>query len=212
MKHLKCKVCIVGSGIAGCLCAKFLSPRKTDILIVERGARVDHNQRLRTRNHEAATLASEHHDLVSEGLKGHRFQYVYALGGTTNHWAGQTPRLHPHDFQMSSTYGVMDDWPVTYEQLEAYYCIAEEELAIAGPTSGPIHRSRPYPLPPHPLSPTDLLFQECFPKDSIVAVPRRDPRCLSATVRHVAGPRPVLYAPSIPNTQRSTRTFHNWKE
>ena len=38
MLRMKTKVCIVGSGIAGCLCAKFLSEKVDDILIVERGA------------------------------------------------------------------------------------------------------------------------------------------------------------------------------
>jgi choline dehydrogenase-like flavoprotein len=175
LKTYKTKFCIIGSGIAGCLCAKFLAEGGQEVLIVERGAAVTHDQRLKTRKHEDATLASEHLDIVSEGLKGHRFQYVYALGGTTNHWAGQAPRMHPNDFRLRSLYGVMEDWPISYDELEHYYCVAEQELALAGPISGPMPRSQPYPQPPHPLSPADQLFARCFPKESIVAVPQARP-------------------------------------
>ena len=175
MKHYKTQICIVGSGVAGCLCAKYLAKQGADVLIVERGSRITHQERLKSRRHEANTPASEHHEVVKAGLRGHQFQYVYALGGTTNHWAGQTPRLHPNDFQMRSLYGVMDDWPLTYEDLEPYYCLAEEEMTIAGPPDTPMARSRPYPLPAHPLSPMDKLFQKCFPEHSIVAVPQARP-------------------------------------
>src|SRR5690606_18069205 len=40
------------------------------------------------------------------------------LGGGTNCWFGQSPRLHPSDFALFTRYGVGRDWPVTYDELE----------------------------------------------------------------------------------------------
>src|SRR5262249_31615236 len=124
MEKIRTKVCIVGSGIAGCLCAKYLANKFDDILIVERGASVSHDWSLQTGEHEKAVPTAEHHHVVAEG-KHDTFAYVYALGGTANHWTGQTPRLIPNDFRMKSVYGIMDDWPVAYEELEPFYCQAE---------------------------------------------------------------------------------------
>ncbi len=175
MDKIKTKVCIVGSGIAGCLCAKYLAKNVDDILIVERGAAVSHSWSIQTGEHEKAVPTAEHHHIVAEGEQ-HSFEYLYALGGTANHWTGQSPRFIPNDFRMKSLYGIMEDWPIPYEELEPFYCLAEEELAIAGASDNPrIPRSKPYPLPPHPFSPADLLVKQCFPPGSIVACPQARP-------------------------------------
>jgi len=175
MDRIKTKVCIVGSGIAGCLCAKYLAKKLDDILIVERGASVSHDWSMRTGKHEKAVPTAEHHHIVADGRQD-KFSYLYALGGTANHWTGQSPRFIPNDFRMKSLYGIMDDWPITYEDLEPFYCLAEEELAIAGASDNPrTPRSRPYPQPPHPFSPVDLLVKQCLPSGTVVACPQARP-------------------------------------
>ncbi len=175
MDKIKTKVCIVGSGIAGCLCAKFLAKKVDDILIVERGASVSHEWTMQTGHHEKAVPTAQHHHIVAEGRQD-QFAYLYTLGGTTNHWTGQSPRFLPNDFKMRSLYGIMDDWPISYDDLEPFYCLAEEELAIAGASDNPWSpRSKPYPLPPHPFSPADLLAKQCFPAGSVVASPQARP-------------------------------------
>jgi len=176
IEHIKTKVCIVGSGIAGCLCAKYLASSTNDILIVERGGEMTHEMRLKMHRHELAMPTAAHHHAVRGPFSEKKIQYVYALGGTTNHWIGQTPRFLPSDFRMKSLYGVMDDWPITYEELEPFYCLAEEEMSIAGSSDNPrIPRSKPYPLPAHVLSPADLLFRECFPSGAVVSLPQARP-------------------------------------
>lgn len=79
---------------------------------------------------------------------------VKAVGGTTLHWIGYTPRFHPNDFNMRSRYGIGEDWPIGYEELEPFYSIAESEMGVAGaednPFAGP--RSGRYPLPAFPTS------------------------------------------------------------
>jgi len=55
-----------------------------------------------------------------------------ALGGTTLHWMGLTPRMLPEDFKMFENFGVAVDWPIDYEDLRTYYRQAEKELGVAG--------------------------------------------------------------------------------
>jgi choline dehydrogenase-like flavoprotein len=176
MKFLKTEVCIVGSGIAGSLCAKYLAERFGDITIVERGARMSHSDRLKTKQQEVSISTAIHRDVVLGEVPEKKIQYVYAVGGTTNHWMGQTPRLLPNDFRMKTFYGVGDDWLISYDELEPFYCLAEEELSIAGGPDNPrIPRSKPYPLKPHPFSPGDEIFQRCFDRGAVVASPQARP-------------------------------------
>ncbi|MGO1568836.1 MAG: GMC family oxidoreductase N-terminal domain-containing protein, partial [Brachybacterium sp.] len=70
---------------------------------------------------------------------------VKAVGGTTTHWSGATPRFKPHEFKTRSTYGRVDganllDWPLTYEELDPYYTRAEDAI-------GSTHRGGRAPLP-----------------------------------------------------------------
>jgi choline dehydrogenase-like flavoprotein len=70
---------------------------------------------------------------------------VKAVGGTTTHWSGATPRFKAHEFRARSTYGRIDganllDWPITLEELEPYYTRAEDAI-------GSTHRGGRKPLP-----------------------------------------------------------------
>jgi choline dehydrogenase-like flavoprotein len=81
------------------------------------------------------------------------YEHVRAVGGSTLHFTGESHRLHPASFRMRSRFGVAADWPLSYADLEPYYCEAEELVGVAGPPAqGARWRSRPFPLPPHPLS------------------------------------------------------------
>ncbi|MAQ36658.1 MULTISPECIES: GMC family oxidoreductase [Thioclava] len=80
------------------------------------------------------------------------------LGGTSRHWTAATWRLLPEDMAMHSTYGIAEDWPISYDDLEPFYTQAEYEIGVngqkgfdesglgKGETYPP--RSKPYPLPP----------------------------------------------------------------
>ena len=55
-------------------------------------------------------------------------------GGTTWHWMGTSLRLLPNDFRIYSSYNVgspAHDWPLTYDDLEPYYGLAEHEIGVA---------------------------------------------------------------------------------
>ncbi|MDQ8738598.1 GMC family oxidoreductase [Paenibacillus sp. LHD-38] len=56
---------------------------------------------------------------------------VYALGGRTLFWGATTPRLPA--FELAS-------WPISYKELETYYNIAEQAMAVNAGTLTPLSR------------------------------------------------------------------------
>jgi choline dehydrogenase-like flavoprotein len=100
------------------------------------------------------------------GPSGSSFQqgYLRTLGGTTWHWAASCWRHLPVDFRMKSEYGVGRDWPISYADLEPYYCRAEEAMGVAGPNDpelqSPTERSKPYPMDMVPWAYGDKRFAE----------------------------------------------------
>lgn len=93
------------------------------------------------------------------------WNYTIGFGGGSNCWWAQTPRLSPNDMRLRSLYGVGEDWPLGYAQLEPYYSDAETIMQVAGPADLARHypRSRPYAQPPHHLSSADRLLKEAMP-------------------------------------------------
>lgn len=82
-----------------------------------------------------------------------KYHHARGLGGSSLTYTGEAHRLHPEAMQMQSRFGQAADWPVTYENLEAFYCTAEKLTGVAGPNATAARwRSEPYPLPFHPLS------------------------------------------------------------
>ena len=90
--------------------------------------------------------------------------FIKAVGGTTWHWAASCWRHLPVDFKMKSTYGVGRDWPISYDDLEPFYCRAEEALGVSGPLDAalqsPSQRSKPYPADMIPWAHGDRTFAE----------------------------------------------------
>ncbi|GAB2792071.1 GMC family oxidoreductase [Halomonas shantousis] len=106
------------------------------------------------------------------------------VGGAGIHWNGQHWRFLPYDFEIRSRtveqYGedfipegmTIQDWGVTYEELEPYYSKFEYLCGTsgqAGNLEGEImdggnpfegRRSEPYPLPPLKRSQTSVLFDK----------------------------------------------------
>lgn len=99
------------------------------------------------------------------------------LGGAGVHWNGQTFRFLPYDFEIRSKtierYGekkipegmTIQDWGITYDQLEPYYDRFEKLCGISGeenPLAG--KRSSPYPTPPMKQTPAMKMFAEAAKK------------------------------------------------
>ena len=70
---------------------------------------------------------------------------VKAVGGSTTHWSGATPRFRAYEFKTRTYYGDVEganllDWPITLEDLAPFYDRAEKAI-------GSTHRHGRPPLP-----------------------------------------------------------------
>jgi choline dehydrogenase-like flavoprotein len=130
------------------------------VLVLERGDMLTHSEH-RSRVTELDRQAGASY---STSTPSKRWMFKLAFGGSSNCWVGCTPRMTLEDFELRSRYGVAVDWPLRYDDLERYYCDAEDVMAVSGPIDGgPWPRSRPYPQPPHRLSEPDRLLRAAAP-------------------------------------------------
>lgn len=84
------------------------------------------------------------------------------VGGGSVHWAAFTPRFHPSDFEVYTRDGVGVDWPLSYEEIEPYYELLEQEMPVAGPAYYPWGKPHGYPYAPHPMGGVgDTLVKGC---------------------------------------------------
>ena len=163
-------VVIVGSGVCGALVAARLATRGVSVRILEAGPRVSRPAALA--QFRAALIkvpecpypnapyaphsTSDKPDIyyLQNGPDKFEATYLRQVGGTTWHWLGTSFRFVPDDFRLRSKFGVGVDWPISYDDLEPWYCEAEQELGVAGDPNAALDapRSRPYPLPGIPLT------------------------------------------------------------
>src|SRR5687767_3842380 len=150
-------IVIIGSGITAALIAeKLAETRDARITVVEAGdettpLRERAERRQRFLDYGEAPWVRDHIDGYEvEGIQSRSMQ----VGGLAMHWGGVTPRFSPEDFRVRSLYGVGDDWPITYEDLDPYYQEGEERMGVAGEQGPAAHdpRGKPYPMPALPLS------------------------------------------------------------
>ena len=91
---------------------------------------------------------------------------VRVEGGSSNGWGATTPRFLPSDFEIKKKYGVGEDWPISYDEIEPFYCEAEGYLGVSGfednPWEGP--RSKPFPMPGFAMTDSDLMVKKAGEK------------------------------------------------
>ncbi|PMX03165.1 GMC family oxidoreductase [Pseudomonas sp. FW215-R2] len=168
MSEADVDVLIVGAGVAGALLAWQLSLQGHKVLLVEAGPSVLREDALEQwAAAPVKTLSSPYRQSQADKFafspdgsgdykyvatpKSFKSTYLRRVGGSTWHWQGSTPRLIPNDFRMRSAFGVAVDWPISYDDLEAWYARAEEALGVSGDHdawSG-VHsawRSTPFPM------------------------------------------------------------------
>lgn len=76
-----------------------------------------------------------------------------AVGGSTIMWSCHFPRFHPSDFCTQTLDEVGDDWPISYDDLLAYYQLNEKMMGVSGLAGNPAYPDdRPLRLAPLPLS------------------------------------------------------------
>lgn len=191
-------IVIVGSGVVGALIADQLAGEGYSVLMLDAGLRIQRGQAVENwRNMPFANRAGsdfqglypqskwapaplywpENHYVNLTGPDGAGFKqgYLKVVGGTTWHWAASSWRHLPVDLRMRSAYGVGRDWPISYDELEPYYCRAEEAMGVAGPNDpalqSPAERSRPYPMDMVPWSYGDKRFAEVVNAHGYRSVP-----------------------------------------
>lgn len=165
---------VVGTGFASTFFLhRLLSGLAADarVLVLEAGQKIPHAWQLK----HPLGLEKLARDTFINRTPAKPWIVQRAFGGGSNCWWACTPRFLPNDFRLQSTYGVARDWPLSYDDLEEYYCQAEELMHVSGPSDdSPFPRSRPYPLPPHRMSDPDKLLKRAYP-DSFFAQPTARP-------------------------------------
>lgn len=143
-------VIVVGSGVAGSLCAWKLAEAGRKVLLVEAGPPVDRQQAAARFAHtenpndtypaDADQPRFQQPDRFYEQRGQEPFTAVYekVVGGTTWHWLATTLRFLDSDLRMRTRYGVGQDWPLSLSELEPYYGLAEKELGVAGAVLPPL--------------------------------------------------------------------------
>ena len=155
-------VIIVGTGFAGAFFLMRyleLAPARARALVLERGRYDAKDWQL----HNRATSSIAADEVFFNRTPAHPWFTSPGFGGNSKCWWAGAMRMTPNDFRLRSEYGVGDDWPVSYDDLEEHYDTVERVMLVSGPDDLPMRRSRPYPLPPHRFSSPDELLKQRFP-------------------------------------------------
>lgn len=160
MKTVEADLVVVGSGVSGLLASWRALQRGLRVVMLERGALKTHAEQLADGQWAAAVPGAEPNNETAPGSRPYPWSYVYGVGGSMLHWSGAAIRFGAADFKMRSSFGVMEDWPLSLEELAPFYAQAEAALGVAGaPSAGPPPEALGIPgaraLPPHPPSPID---------------------------------------------------------
>jgi choline dehydrogenase-like flavoprotein len=199
MKHTSYDLVVIGTGFASTFFLhKYLSKAsssKAKVLVLEKGHLFPHAERVKEKRGEVtayATLNPASKDTFDNHNEKKDWVFSQGFGGSSNCWYGCTPRFMPSDFKMKSLYGIGNDWPIQYNDLEPYYEQVEEIMSISGPSITPFPKKSSYPLPPHVFSTVDRMLHKEYGNLYItqptarasVAVNGRG-ACCSSTVCHV---------------------------
>ncbi|MFP5236437.1 MAG: GMC family oxidoreductase [Acidobacteriota bacterium] len=70
-------------------------------------------------------------------VRGLQFSSTYERigGGTSWHWLGTSLRELENDLQMKTKYGVFQDWPVSYTEMQGLWAQAEKAIGVAASTA-----------------------------------------------------------------------------
>ena len=157
-RAIEADVCIIGAGISAAMVAdKLARTTSRSIVVIEAGD--DYGPmsdrfvaRERYQSYGENPWPRDHLDGFE--IEGPLQSRSMMVGGLAMHWGGVTPRFAPDDFRLKSIFGVGDDWPISYDDLDPYYQEAEELMGVAG-EQGPTEmdpRGKPFPLPALPLT------------------------------------------------------------
>ncbi len=194
-KHkIEFDVVIVGAGMAGAMAAYKLAMRGAKVLMLEAGDEVKSREKLVDMYARSSTkspdspydgLVAPQPDDDKSGLQYYdepptalfKSYYERLVGGATWHWQGINIRMLPNEFKINTLYNPSGlkkgyfDWPLSYVDLEPFYCDAENEMGVSGSDEETerifkklfgAYRSRPFPMPPIPASYMDKQYKRAL--------------------------------------------------
>ena len=145
-------VIVIGSGAGGGTLVRQLAPSGRRILLLERGDWLPREPQ----NWDAAPVFVDNRYVSPDtwyDADGKPFQpqVHYFVGGATKLYGAALYRLRQEDFAPLTHHdGISPGWPISYEEMEPYYTLAEQRYQVHGargedPTEP--HASAPYPFP-----------------------------------------------------------------
>ncbi len=185
---------VIGSGAAGGVMARQLSRAGFSVVVLEQGGWGAYGHEQDYSKDELSNRFPDPVDVLISDPSLHRntfrrnagetatrggHNYGCVVGGGTVTYGASSWRHLPWEFNEASVFGTMAgtgiaDWPISYEELEPYYTMAEWELGISGeridtPFMAPM--SKPYPLPPQPIKSSGALAKLAASKLGLTVVP-----------------------------------------
>jgi choline dehydrogenase-like flavoprotein len=146
-------IIIIGTGAGGGTLARHLAPSGKRILLLERGDWLPREPQ----NWLAQDVFVDNRYVSPDTWydeKGKPFQpqIHYFVGGATKLYGAALYRLREEDFgELRHHDGISPAWPISYDELEPYYSLAEqlyEVHGIHGEDATDPPASKPYPFPP----------------------------------------------------------------
>ncbi len=157
---------VVGAGAGGGVVAKQLAATGMKTVVFELGEWPNYDA-----NSPNDELCNMRHQIVGSphSYNGKPAHIANCVGSGTVTYGAMAWRFMPQDFKLKSIYGKfyegssLEDWPITYEELEPYYEQAEYEVGVSGdqrenPFAPP--RKKPFPMPPFEHPSDDILIRD----------------------------------------------------
>jgi len=165
MPRDRADVVVIGSGAAGAAVAWRLASRGARVVCLEQGdwlrpgdfASEQHEFEASVRRGRHALLPNdrkreEDYPVTTGGDGPCNIVMWNGVGGSTVHWEGHFPRLHPSDFAVRRLDDVAEDWPISYADLEPFYDANDRMIGVSGLAGDPANPPRaPRSTPPMPL-------------------------------------------------------------
>lgn len=167
-------------------------PQTQRILVLERGYLHTYQDRMAERNKVERAKPNPNPESTDTFINTNPKKpwiFTIGFGGNSNCWYACTPRFLPNDFRMKTLYGVGEDWPIQYDDIEYAYSEVEAYMHVAGPEETPFPRKNAYPQPPHFFTDVDKALNAKYGSLYInqptararLAVAGRNACCASAT-------------------------------
>lgn len=174
MKYKHVNAIVVGAGAGGGIVAKELAGAGLSVVLFERGDWPIYDKHIndelisqRTqilgsafgpdpKKNPRVYVRQDGSRKITTPIDGPYHHVAACIGSGTVSYGAMAWRYMPEDFKMKSTYGevegsTLDDWPISYDDLEPFYEKAEWEIGVTGDgDSNPYaaRRNKPYPMPP----------------------------------------------------------------